>query len=184
MNNMRVAKRYASALMESAREQNILEEVAGDVQILKGVLKNTREFRLFLSSPVISIEKKRRIVTELFTRRLYSMTFTFLHMLIVKGREGVLPEIITQFYALRDEMLGIITVEVKTAVPFSGVQEKALITQLEKYSGKKVRVTFSLDKSIQGGFVARTGDTVFDGSVRRQFERLRERFVLGAPERN
>ena len=184
MSDMRVAKRYAAALMESAREQNVLEEVAQDVQILKEVLQHTREFRLFLSSPIISIEKKRRVVTELFARQLHPMTFTYLHMLIEKGRESILPSIITQFYSLHDEMLGIISVDVKTAVPFSGTQEKKLITQLEEYSGKKVRVTFSLDKSIQGGFIVRAGDTVFDGSVRRQFERLRERFVLGAPERN
>ncbi len=184
MSDMRVAKRYATALMGNAREHGVLEEVAQDVQILKEVLQHTKEFRFFLSSPIISVEKKRRVVTELFARQLNPMTFTFLHMLIEKGRENVIPSIIAQFYILHDEMLGIIRVDVKTAVPFSGTQEKALITHLEDYSGKKVYVTFSLDKSIQGGFIARAGDTVFDGSVRHQFERLRERFVLGAPERN
>lgn len=184
MRDSRVAKRYAMALMESAREQHVLEEIARDVQLLHGVIKDSREFRLFLSSPVISIEKKRKIVTQLFTEQLHPITYTFLHMLIEKGRENVLPSIITQFYSLHDEILGIISVDVKTVVPFSGIQEKVLLTQLEEYSGKKVRVTFSLDKSIQGGFIARAGDTIFDGSVRRQFERLRERFAQGGPERN
>jgi F-type H+-transporting ATPase subunit delta len=184
MSEMRVARRYAQALMQSAQEQRMLERVAQDMQALKEVLRSAREFRLFLSSPVISTEKKRNIVTELFAHQLHAMTFTFLHMLIEKGRENILPDIITQFYSLHDEMLGIISVDVKTAVSFSGNQEKALITQLEALSGKKVRVTFSMDKSIQGGFIAQAGDTVFDGSVRRQLERLRERFIMGVPERN
>jgi F-type H+-transporting ATPase subunit delta len=184
MSEMRVAKRYAAALMESAQEQHVLEDVAMDVQILKDVLHTSREFRLFLSSPIISIEKKRNVLTQLFAKQLNPMTYTFLHMLIEKGRENILPDIITQFYSLHDEMLGIIGVDIKTAVSFSGNQEKALITQLEGYIGKKVRVTFSMDKSIQGGFIARAGDTVFDGSIRRQLERLRELFVLGVPERN
>jgi F-type H+-transporting ATPase subunit delta len=184
MSERRVARRYASALMGSAQEQGVLERVARDMQTLKDILGSSREFRLFLSSPIISIEKKRKIITELFVNQLHPMTYTFLHMLIEKGRENILPEIIIQFYSLHDEMLGIISVDVKTAVSFSNNQEKALITQLEGYSGKKVRVTFSMDKSIQGGFIAKAGDTVFDGSVRRQFERLRERFIMGVPERN
>ena len=184
MSEMRVAKRYAEALMQSAQEQRVLEDVAMDMQILKDILRTAREFKLFLSSPIVSIEKKRNVVKELFAKQLHSMTYSFLSMLIEKGRENILTEIIVQFYFLRDEMLGIVSVDVKTAASFSGNQEKALITQLEGYTGKKVRVTFSVDKSIQGGFVARAGDTVFDGSIRRQFERLRERFIQGAHERN
>ncbi|MGD0337401.1 MAG: ATP synthase F1 subunit delta [Bacteroidota bacterium] len=184
MSDMRVAKRYATALIKSAQEMNMLEEVTRDIQILKATLQNTKDFRLFLSSPIISIEKKRRVVAELFATQLHTMTFTFLNMLIEKGRENVLPSIITQFHFLYNEMLGILSVDVKTVTPFSGTQEKALVVTLEEYSGKKVLVTFSLDKSIQGGFIARAGDTVFDGSIRRQLERLRERFVRGTPERN
>ncbi len=184
MSDMRVAKRYATALIKNAQEMNVLEEVTRDIQILETTLQDTKEFRLFLSSPIISIEKKRKVAAELFARQLHPMTFTFLNMLIEKGRENVLPGIITQFYFLYNEMLGIMSVDVKTAVPFSGTQEKVLVVRLEEYSGKKVHMKFSIDKSIQGGFIARAGDTVFDGSIRRQFERLRERFVLGTPERN
>jgi F-type H+-transporting ATPase subunit delta len=42
---------------------------------------------------------------------------------------------------------------------------------------KSVRIAFSVDKQLKGGFVARVGDTVFDGSLRRQLELLREHFV-------
>ncbi len=184
MSTMRVAKRYAEALMESAQEEKILDAVTKDIGMIAGVVRASKEFRVFLASPIVPVDKKRKVIDEMFSRKLKPMTMAFLRLLIDKGREGVLPDIITQFGLLRDEALGIISVEVRAAVELSGPQEKALSKQLEQYTGKKVRVTFSLDTSVKGGFIARAGDTVFDASVRRQLEILRERFVEGSVERN
>jgi F0F1-type ATP synthase delta subunit len=43
-----------------------------------------------------------------------------------------------------------------------------------------VRVEFQVDLALQGGIVARIGDTVFDGSVETQLQRLHRR-LAGAP---
>jgi F-type H+-transporting ATPase subunit delta len=154
------------------------------MELLGDLLGASRDLRLFFQSPVITIEKKRAVVNELFAKKLQKLTLDFLSMLVVKRREETLHDIVKQFMALRDEDLGIISVEIRTVVPCTGGQEKSLVKKIEEYSGKKVRATYSLDKAIQGGFIARAGDTVIDGSIRRQFELLRERFVMGAYERN
>ena len=103
----------------------------------------------------------------------------FLNLLTEKGREDILPVIIQEFFHLRDEMLGIVTVEVKAATEFGKEQEAELQKRFEGYSKKKARITYSLDKQLKGGFVARIGDTVFDGSIKRQLELLREQFAEG-----
>ena len=41
-------------------------------------------------------------------------------------------------------------------------------------TGKEVAVKTVVDPSVIGGLVARVGDTVIDGSVRRRFEELRQ----------
>ncbi len=184
MSHMRVARRYALALIETAKEQKNLEKVAKDIDGIRDLLEQSREMRLFFVSPIIQVEKKRSVVQELFSKNTQPLTLEFLLLLVDKRREDVLPEIIKQFMTLHDEQLGIVNVNIKTVVPFTGEQEKLLLKKLETISMKKVRATFSIDKAIQGGFIARADDTVFDGSIRRQFELLRDRFVSGSYERN
>ena len=56
----------------------------------------------------------------------------------------------------------------------------ALQSALERTSGKRVETQYGVDTELMGGLVVRLGDTVYDGSVRRQLQRLRNRFVSGS----
>jgi F-type H+-transporting ATPase subunit delta len=94
-----------------------------------------------------------------------------------KSRENALPAIIEQFGLLVDEKLGIVRVEVSSVVAFDKKQQKRLVGQLEQYVSRTVKAQFSLDNRLQGGFVARLGDTVIDASIKRQLELLRNRFI-------
>lgn len=179
MKNVRVARRYAMALMTAATEQKNIDGTAGDLDMLGNLLRGSREFRLLIASPVVSPAKKKAVFKELLEKRIGGETLRFIHLLTAKGREPILPDVIEQFAILRDEKYGIVNVDVRSAVEFTEPQEKNLQSQLEKYTKKKVRVRFSLDKSIQGGLVVRIGDTVLDASVRHQLELLRERFISG-----
>lgn len=162
--------------MELAEEQKQLDRVVEDLELLQRTTKESREFLLFLKSPVIKKEKKKEIFSSLFGDRLGPLTSSFVALLIEKGREDILPQIINQFFALRDERLGIVTVDVKAATELTNDQVNAIRQRFEGITKKKVRVALSLDKQLKGGFLARVGDTVYDGSVRHQLELMRERF--------
>lgn len=177
MKNTRVARRYAMALMAGAEQQRNIEGVARDMELVGKILNESRDLRLFIASPIISPLKKRAVFDALFGSRIGKETLTFIHLLTSKSREPVLQEIAEQFKLLHDEKLGIVTVEVRTSVEFNYGQEKDLRAELERMTGKKVRLQFLIDNAIKGGVVIRIGDTVLDASVRRQLERIRERFV-------
>ncbi|MEP0823547.1 MAG: F0F1 ATP synthase subunit delta [Ignavibacterium sp.] len=179
MRNSRVARRYAEALMTAAEEQKALDTVAGDLQGLERLLKESREFRLFLRSPVIKTEKKRTVLREVFEKKMSPLTASFLDLMAEKGREALLEDILQQFFALRDEQLGIVPVEIRAAVEMSEDQREKIRKKFEQITRKNVRLAFSLDKQVKGGFVARIGDTMFDASVRHQLEVLRKRFSQG-----
>ncbi len=180
MAEIRVAKRYAMGLMKSAEELKQVDVVSNDLQFLESIYRQSKDFQLFLHSPVIQNEKKKKILATMFSKKIGEVSLKFLLLLTAKGRENVFPEIIRQFFALRDEKLGIVNIDVTAAVRFSKTQEKNLISQLEEYTKKKVRLLFKLDKRIQGGFIVKVGDTILDGSLRRQLEHLREKFLEGA----
>ena len=179
MKNTRVARRYAVALMTAAEESRSIDSVAGDLQWVGKLLKESRGLVLFLISPVIPARKKMIAFRELLENKVGKEVLTFFLLLARKGREDVIPDIVGQFGALLDERQGIVDARVKSAVPIEKEQEQLLKKRLETYTSKKVRMEFGIDKSLRGGLVIQIGDTVLDGSVRHQLELLKDRFVAG-----
>jgi F-type H+-transporting ATPase subunit delta len=177
MAHFRVARRYARALLTLAEEQKKLERIGSDVEKIWALVRASRELELFLQNPTIMKDKKTRALREIFSKTVDSLTLHFLLLLVAKGREKILMPIIEQFRLLVDERMGIVRAEVSSAVALNKQQEKGLVKQLEGYTGKKVQVQYSLDRSLQGGFTARIGDTVFDASIRHQLELLRKKFI-------
>jgi F-type H+-transporting ATPase subunit delta len=64
--------------------------------------------------------------------------------------------------------------EVRSATPLEAKQRTALAEALGKATGKKVELKVLVDPSVIGGVVAKVGDTVIDGSVKRRLEKLKE----------
>jgi F-type H+-transporting ATPase subunit delta len=180
MSAYRVARRYAEAALELAEEQKQGERLAGDLELIQKAMKESVELQSFLKSPVISKEKKRAVLAALFEAKVGTLAFDFLNLLVEKGREDVLDSILVEYFKMRDDQLGIMTLELRAAVDLTKDQQKNIAKRFEEMTRKKIRVVFSIDKQLKGGFVARVGDTVYNGSVSRQLELLRDRFAEGA----
>ncbi len=155
------------------------EAVAADLMTVKTAIDASRDLRMLLESPIIRADKKQQILTEIFKKKISELVRGYLLEIVAKGRERYLPDILTQYFELRDDQMGIVRVSVSTSVDFSPKQRKELEKQLEEFTKKKVSIVFSLDTSLRGGFVARVGDTVLDGSIRRQLELLKARLFEG-----
>lgn len=179
MVNVRVARRYAEALAEMAEEPKYIDNLQKDLEVLRASVRESRDLLLFLKSPIISKARKHEILMSLFSTKVQKTTLGFLAILVDKRREDLLPDIVEQFFVIRDERQGITNVEVKGIGEFSRDQSAVLLQTLESITNKKVRIAFSVDKALLGGFVAKVGDTVFDGSIKHQLELLRERFAEG-----
>lgn len=180
MAETRAAYRYALAIIGIAEETKQLETVSADFDALSGLMKGSREFYLFLKSPVINKEKKKSVLSDSLKGKVSEVTYQFLRLLMMKGREDIIPEIIQQFNKLRDERMGIVNVTVRSAITFTKEQEQQLAAQLNKVTKKKPRFQFVTDPSLISGFTVQYEDTVWDGSVRHQLELLRKRFVEGS----
>jgi F-type H+-transporting ATPase subunit delta len=177
MRNPRAAHRYAHALMSVAEEQKSVDAVADDLAMIGRAIAASRELELFLASPVVSEPKKRAALRELFGGKVGTLTAAFIELLVLKRREDHLREIADAFLMLRDDLQGILRVDLTSVVPLEREQEQTLATELGRKMGKTVKFRSHHDPAIRGGLVVRIGDTVLDASVRRQLERLRNRFV-------
>ncbi|MBL7729699.1 MAG: ATP synthase F1 subunit delta [Chitinophagaceae bacterium] len=166
MQNPRLASRYAKSIIELAIEQGKLEEVYADMQWLQAVCKGNRDFLNLLRSPIIKGDAKKRIIDAVTTGKIGELTAAFNRLLVTKGREGKLPEIIQAFIAEYKVKKNIQTIKLTTAAPVSDALRTALIDQIRKSGGyDKIELEEKVDENLIGGFVLQIGDKLVDASV-------------------
>ena len=177
MNIAPVAYRYANSLLLLATEPGPLEGTQADMRLVAVTCARERELVLLLKSPVVKPDKKDRILELVFAGRIGEVTAKFISILVRKGREALLPDVAAAFTELYRQQQGLITCEVRSAVPLSPearkrVQEMAA----SKFPGKSITLSEKVDPDLIGGIVVRVGDEQLDASVSRRLHDLRREF--------
>ena len=176
-----VARSYAKALFELARERNELDAVSREVESLARLLQGEIELRAFFARPWIAAAAKRNTAREIATRlQLSKLARDFLTLLAAQGRTEHLEAIVAAFQDLRDTAAGRVRARVRTAVALSDAERTTLTGRLGRVlGGKQIVLEEVVDRGLLGGFVAEIGSLLVDGSLDGQLERMRERLVKG-----
>ena len=169
---------YANALADIVLQQGAAEPARKQLADFDAAYQESAELRNFMASPAVSREAKHGVIEKLVARLGASrMIRNFLFVIVDNQRTHLLPEIAVSFEEVLRQRQGIAEAEVLSAVPLNDKQKTALLRNLESVTGKKIQANYSLDPALLGGAVVRIGDTIYDGSVRNQLNRLRERLV-------
>ncbi len=177
MLNPRLAHRYAKALLDIAIEKGQLEQVFADVQWLQAVCKSNSDFVSLLRSPIIKADKKQKIVEAVAKSNIGEIMQGFIRLLIIKGREAHLPEMLTEFVLLYKKHNDINTVTLTTAVPVSDAIKNSIIAQVKKAAGvEKVELEEKVNPDIIGGFVLEMGDKMVDASIAYDLREVAKQF--------
>ncbi len=178
MLNPRLAGRYAKSLIGLATEQNLLEDVYQDMLALRSVCKSNREFVVLLKSPVVTPDKKESILHAATSGKVTELTAAFNRLLIRKGRESVLPEIIDAFIEQYKHQKGIQTIKLTTAIPVSEELKQAIVTKVQGLIPlKSVDLQTEVQENIIGGFLLEVGDTLVDASISYDLNKIRSQFL-------
>ena len=179
MRDIRIAKPYAQALYDAAAEQAALSRIVGDANQIISLAQESKDLEQFLTNPILSPQFKSEMFQQLLSEAVQPLTLNFLLLLASKQRERFLVAILQAFLKLVDLKAGRVVAQVTSAVTLSDAQQASLVQQLSDYSGAEVRLELSEDTAIKGGIIVRLGDTVFDGSVATQLQRLRSLLARG-----
>ncbi len=170
-----IAKRYAQALFDIAKEENRYLDYYNELKQFSAILDQNENLRDFFSNPVFDRDEKKAVIGEVLKKTgISSTTVNFLKLLVDKGRIGHLGEIEDGYEGLMDEVLKKARIQVKTAYPLSGELSDGLKKALEKITGKEVEMLIEEDRSLIGGIVVKVGDTLYDGTIKSQLNNIRE----------
>lgn len=183
--NNTIARPYARAMFDVARESDALDSVSTSLAVAKELLADGQTSR-FLANPSMSNEQRLEFLQQLFaTAEGEGSVFAgssehgtnTLKLLLEYGRMNVLPEIADRFDALKADVENTVDVTVTAAAELNDSQKKTIETALKDRLGRNVNLSTEIDENLIGGAVIRAGDVVIDGSVRARLESLSNALV-------
>lgn len=166
-----VARPYAEAAFKLADAQQALptwSQMLGDLAL---VAQDERVQRA-VADPGRSDAQVAGLFIAILNGKLNAHAENLLRILAENGRIDLLPEVRSQFEALKNEREGVVEAEVHSAFELSDEQIADLVRRLEAKTGRKVRTRVRIDKELIGGVRVLVGDKVIDGSARAQLTAL------------
>jgi len=169
------AKRYVQAVVDLARENASFDAWQRDLRTLRAIVSDP-DVRAFLENPSIQAGDKIEAVDTMLTDA-QPEARNLAHMLIERRRTGIIQDLADAFDEAVLAEQGVALVEVTTAEPLDEAGQALVREHLASMLGKRVELRLDVDPEIIGGFVARAGDQVIDGSVVNQLRGLRARLA-------
>jgi F-type H+-transporting ATPase subunit delta len=170
-----VARRYAQAVFEIAKETGTFEPWERDLSVLSAIMTDPVT-RAYLESPKTAVADKKALLDKA-TEHAQPDAKRLTALLLERRRLSSAPEIFQRFQSLLLQERGIVVADVTTALPLDDAAQQMIQKQLSQLVGKDVELRTQVDPAIIGGMVARIGDNLIDGSVSNQLRRLHERLT-------
>jgi F-type H+-transporting ATPase subunit delta len=165
-----IARPYAEALFRVARTGDLA--IWSDLMSELAQVGGHPDVKAFANNPKLTDQQIAETFQSLLKSNLGPEAKNFIQMLVENGRLTLLPEIGTQFQALKNAQEGSADAEITSAFALSDAQVTDLVATLEKKFGRKLNPTVTVDPSLIGGVRVSVGDEVLDTSVRTKLQQM------------
>jgi F-type H+-transporting ATPase subunit delta len=166
-----LARPYAKAAFQYARERNAFAQWSSVLATASAVVADPRVETL-LVSPRVKPTELVDLIAGIAGESLDENGRNFLNTLAENRRLGLLPEIAEMYETLRAEIEHIADVEIISATQLTDAQRGRLTEALKRRLKREIRLHVSVDPSLIGGAIVRSGDLVIDGSLKARLDRL------------
>ncbi len=178
MKNLRVANRYAKALLGIAEESNFSQQAFDDMELVYNAMQSSKELQTILKSPIVRVSKKLNILKAIFDQKVHPVTMHYLSIITRKKRAALIPGIAYEFLKIHRDSLDVEVVTLITA----GEIDKELSSKAKEIASQltpRANIEFNqvYDPSVIGGFILRVGDLQYDASVKRKLSNIKKRLL-------
>ncbi|PGY12529.1 F0F1 ATP synthase subunit delta [Bacillus sp. AFS031507] len=177
MSNSMVAKRYALALFQIAKETQTLGVIEEELRVVKEVVQYNPELKNILNSSKLSIEEKKEIIKSSFATVNVNVLNTML-ILIDRHREDQIVDVANEFLELANDEMGIAEAKVYSTRELTDAEREAISSVFAAKVGKKsLKIENIVDSNLLGGIRLRIGNRIYDGSLRGKLDRLERKLL-------
>lgn len=178
MSVTKISNRYAKSLIDLCKKQGIMEPVIEDTKAFLELTRN-REFELFLKSPIIESDKKLKVFEKLLGSKVNIELLGFFKMVIRKGRENILPEIMNVVLDQYNLMKGVTKIFITSASELSQKELERISAKLKesKLATDKLEFVRKIDPTLIGGFVLEIGDKLYDASIAGKIKKVKKQLI-------
>lgn len=174
-----LSRRYSKALFQLAREIGAEEEIGHEIERFYAVYSGS-ELQQVLTNPAFNLETRKKILLQVVgALQLSSLTVRFLSLLLDRDRLAHLPGIVSRYRRLLNESKGRIEAKAVSASELEAAAVERLRQRLGELSGKEVVLQKEIDPELLGGLLIELGGTIYDGSVRTQLDKMKQRIARG-----
>lgn len=166
-----LARPYARAIFETAKQQENYAEWSHQLETLALITENDQVQRL-LHDTTLPPQKLEAFYQDIAKTVLTEAGKNLLHLLSLKKRLALLPQINQLFSTFRLQAENTLPVHITTSLPLTEQQKSNFSALLEKRFGKKIIVNATVDGSLMGGYRIKAGDTIIDGSLQGSLKQL------------
>ena len=172
-----IAAVYAKALLSASETTGKTDEIVAEAAEIVGWLAGAPKFEQVLASELLGDDERQGIINRVFAVRYNGTLVDFLRVLSRRDRLSLLRPILHEFGRQHSEVRGNVRVQVTTATPLPEAAAKQLAQALRPLVTGEPQLEITVDPELIGGAVVRIGDTVYDGSVARQLQRLESQMI-------
>jgi F-type H+-transporting ATPase subunit delta len=182
MTNRAAATRYARALFDVALKEADVQQAGRDLDSFAQLVASHPQLERVLTNPAIPASRKQALVDALLRTAgtVSSPVAKLLKLLAERDRLVLAPDVAVAYRTRLMEHAKVVRAEVITAVGLPADRVAALQQGLASATGREVQLENRVDPSIIGGAITRIGSTVYDGSVTRQLEKMKETLTQAA----
>jgi F-type H+-transporting ATPase subunit delta len=171
-----VARTYARALFDAAKENGKLDELREELDMFVETIREVPELRELIRNPELDPPAKAEALAAVL-QDADELLRNFARLVAEKGRAQMLEEISHEYDALVAAEERILNVELTTAYELSDNEADSIVKEIEQASGRRVEAERAVDPDLIGGVVLKVGTLEVDSSVRGRLERLRRELV-------
>lgn len=177
MTSRTAATRYARALFDVALTEGAdVQQIGRDLAAFADLVAEHESLARVFANPAVPTPRKRAIVEALIAKAgpMHQTLSKLLLLLADRDRLVLLPQIAAAYRTRLLDHAKVVRAEVTTAVALTEDRLAALKAGLARATGRDVQIENRVDPGILGGAVTRIGSIVYDGSLTRQLQKMKE----------
>jgi F-type H+-transporting ATPase subunit delta len=168
-------KRYAQAAFALALEKGELELWREDLSKAAEAILDA-QLMVLLENPKLPFHAKKSLLKKRLGK-VRPFVFNLICLLMSRGKLKTIRNVAEHYNRLLDAHNGIERADIITALPLDDEEINTLARRLGEIVGHTIFVNAHTDPSVIGGFRARIGDVLIDGSIHNKLDSLRHSLI-------